>query len=297
MRRAVAIGVLATALCAFAAPARAEVFTWRDENGAIHMADDLSKVPEEYRKGAQKRPPSESRRWNKLPESSAWKSAPVSVSRTTPAETAGKTHVLHVDRAGREMLLSATLDGTPNLPFVVDTGAMLNTIPRWAAQEMGVDLSDEDLPRVSIVGVGGQAMMVPVITVGTVRIGTALVQNVEMAVVSTMNKGLLGMPFFNHFRVGTDPTKGTLTLTEIDLNAVEGVYGGLDESSWRSKFGQIHHQLRNIEKWRERIPPEFETASASYRDQLDGEERYWRRQLDDLEDKATRAGVPQRWRE
>ena len=68
------------------------------------------------------------------------------------------------------------------------------------------------------------------------RIGTVYVENVEMAVLDTMSSGLLGMPFFNHFQVNIDPAQGELRLTEIDLEKVDGVYGGMGEDAWRQRF-------------------------------------------------------------
>ena len=111
-----------------------------------------------------------------------------------------------------------------------------------------------------------------------------------------MNQGLLGMPFFNHFKVHTDPTQGRLTLEEIDLEGIEGVYGGLDEKAWRSKFRQIYGQLAHLQEMKENIPSYFETASGPYVEQIEEREEYWRDQLDNLETRATRAGVPASWR-
>jgi hypothetical protein len=139
-------------------------------------------------------------------------------------------------------------------------------------------------------------MQVPVITVARVEVGSAVVENVEMAVLSTIQQGLLGMPFFNHFRVHTDPATGRLTLEEIDLDSVEGVYGGLGEKVWRLKFAQIHGQLEMLNDLKENIPSYFETASGPYVEQIEEKEEYWRAQLEDLEDKATRASVPAVWR-
>ena len=101
---------------------------------------------------------------------------------------------------------------------------------------------------------------------------------------------------WENFRVQTDPLTGRLTLEEIDLDSVEGVHGGLDEKAWRSKFAQVYHQLAHIEKQRRSIPSYFQTASGPYVEQLDQQEEYWLKQLDELEDRATRVGVPASWR-
>jgi len=288
--------------CLLAAPASGEVYTWTDEHGRVHMTDDLSTVPPQYRKGA-KRPEqadaSPDRRWNHVPsDSPAWKGAPAAAAQASiaPGTGAGRRHVLHVERAGREMVVRATLDGGVTVPFVVDTGAMLNTIPLWAVRQLGVEF-DADTASTTIVGIGGQPMTVPVVTIRRVKIRSVVVENVEMAVLETMKKGLLGMTFFNNFRVSTDPIAGTLTLEEIDLNAVEGIHGGLGERGWRSKFKQIHHKIAQLERNRENIPSEFETVATPYREQVDEALAYWEHQLNLLEAKASRAGVPQTWRE
>lgn len=299
MRGFALLPALIAATCIGAAHARAEIYTWTDARGRVHMTDDRSQVPPEYREIARKRelPAEQSSRpsgWNTVPlsQNSIWKTqAPAA----EVEGAAGRKHVLYVDRAGQEMSLSVTLDGVSGLPFIVDTGAMLNTVPAWAVKQMGIELGD-DLPRTRVSGIGGSAMEVPVVTFARVEVGTAVVENVEMAVLGTMNKGLLGMPFFNHFRVQTDPTRGRLTLEEIDLDAVEGVHGGLDEKAWRAKFAQVHGQLAHIEQARESVPSYFETMSGPFVERLDQQEAYWRAQLEDLEDKATRAGVPASWR-
>lgn len=300
MRAFAWLPALIAATCMGAAHARADIYTWTDANGRVHMTDDRSQVPPEHRATArQPEVPVQdlprSNAWNTVPgtNSSLWK---VPVPASEVEHDRGRKHVLYVDRAGREMSLSVTLDGTPGLPFIVDTGAMLNTIPLWAVEQMGIELTPE-LPRTRVSGIGGRGMEVPVITVARVEVGTAVVENVEMAVLSTMRKGLLGMPFFNNFRVHTDPVSGRLTLEEIDLDSVEGVHGGLNEKAWRSKFRQIHQQLAYIEQQKENIPSYFETAAGPYVERLEKKEEYWERQLDDLEEKATRAGVPASWRQ
>ena len=299
MRASACLPALIAATCIGAAHLRAEIYTWTDADGRVHMTDDRAQVPPEQRQSALRPevPAQQERRtsgWNTLPssENSVWNTpAPA----TRPRKEPGRKHVLYVARAGREMSVSVTLDGTEGVPFIVDTGAMLNTIPLWAVQKMGIELT-ADLPTTSLAGIGGVPMQVPVITVARVEVGTAVVENVEMAVLSTMRRGLLGMPFFNHFRVHTDPTTGRLTLEEIDLDAVEGVHGGLGERAWRSKFAQIYGQLERLNELKANIPSHFETASGPYVEQLELKEEYWRAQLEDLEDEATRASVPAAWR-
>ena len=43
------------ALCVLAAPVSAQIYTWTDARGRVHMTDDLSAVPPEQRAEVQKR--------------------------------------------------------------------------------------------------------------------------------------------------------------------------------------------------------------------------------------------------
>lgn len=287
------VAVLLPALCLTAAPARGELYRWVDAQGRIHITDDLSEVPPRQRAAAE----AAARRSAERPRSAS-SADPSPVHRTPPAAPARpaaggeRRHVLHVERAGMEMRVTAELDNGARVPFIVDTGAQLNTIPEWALAELDLEI-DEDTPRTVVAGISGRQMLVPVITVGSVRIGTAEVDDVELAVLPTGRHGLLGMPYFNHFKIETDPTRGTLTLVEVDLDSVEGVYGGRNESAWRSKFQLIHYMIERVRSYREGLRPELEGLS----EELDRIEGYWQAQLDDLELEASRAGVPRAWRE
>jgi hypothetical protein len=274
-------------------PAWAEVYTWTDGEGRVHMTDDLSTIPKGHRdaavRGAREEvaPP---KGWNPLDTSGAWKRSAPATARRRPGASP-RVHVLSVERAGSSMRVLADLDGS-HVPFIVDTGAMGCTIPAWAVAEMGIEI-DKDTPRMLVQGISGQPMLVPVIRVGTVDVGGASVDDVEMAVLATQQVGLLGMTFFNHFRVSTDPARGTLTLEEIDLDTVDGVYGGMGERAWRNKFAYVQSMLDTVQIHQSHAPSGF----SDYERELEEAEAYWEHQLDELETRASRAGVPRAWRE
>ena len=299
MRRSLGAALVLVGVLALGRPAGAEVFTWVDQHGRMHMADDLSKVPAEYREQAQKgkrdsvqRP----RSWNDVDGAAIHRKPSAAEPASRSKKTSGpKIHVLKVARAGAEMRVVAELDGGVRAPFIVDTGAMLNTMPAWVADELGVTI-DGDTPRTIVSGISGKPMMVPVITVRSVSISGAEVEDVDFAILNTQNRGLLGMPFFNHFKVSTDPLRGELTLEEIDLESAEGVYGGHNEQTWKRKFRMIRSMLDQIERYRESVPELALGAEKAY-EELDSMESYWERQLDELELRASRAGVPRAWRE
>jgi predicted aspartyl protease len=268
--------------------ASAQLYRWTDAEGRLHVTDDLSRVPPEHRPLAEQ-PRATDANWNQLgpaPDRAARTEAP-------PAGTAGgKRHVIPVERAGLELTVFATLNGRARARFTVDTGASVNTIPRRVVEELGIPI-DESTPVTAVVGISGRPALVPVVTVDRVSLRNASVENVEMAVLDTMSYGLLGMPYFNHFKVAMDPSQGTLALEEIDLNSVEGVYGGYGERYWRSRFAMMRGMLEQIEAYREDVP----STHTGILEKLDAVEQYWQGQYDELEAKASRARVPRAWRD
>lgn len=301
---------LLSALLQLPHAADAQLYRWVDERGRVHMTDDLSRVPAVIRARVER----ESAREEPEPASPAAplpgtadpadlvqpmpaiEPAPDATPAAAPAgrdETPKpRRYVIPVARAGLELSVNAELNGRINAPFKVDTGASINTIPRSLVDELGIVI-DDSTPIAVVAGISGQPVLVPVVTLRQVRIGDAVVERVDAAVLETMSYGLLGMPFFNNFRVQTDPAAGQLTLEEIDLATVDGVYGGYGEGYWRSRFAMIREQLAHINSYRVRIPEEFGELHA----RLDTAEAYWRAQYEMLELRASREGVPRAWRD
>jgi hypothetical protein len=300
------LGLIACLLAA-APAARASEYVWTDEQGTVHITDDLSQVPRSQRpqaeqaaRASEQEKPAARFASPAAPAPAAAGSARIPATARSAAPRAapeasgrGRRHVLQVERAGSEMRVIAELDGGVRVPFILDTGAAICTVPAWAVKEMGITI-DESTPVAPVVGISGQPMYVPEIEVGSVAVGEAVVENVEMRVLDTMQEGLLGMPFFNHFRVSTDPLAGTITLEEIDASAAsEDVIGGLNERAWRGKFAQRRAALEAVRKKLAELPREYVTI----RERLEKEEAQAEQQLEDLETKATRENVPQSWRD
>jgi clan AA aspartic protease (TIGR02281 family) len=295
MRGTRACAALLASLCLLAPGASAEVYVWTDELGRTHMTDDPSQVPASFRRTAARTgAPAGGGRWNEIDGANAavHRAAPPGAARDAQPAATGKRHVLQVQPGGREMVLHAEIDGGVEVRFVVDTGAMLNTIPRKAVRELGLAI-EPDAPVTALVGIGGQPMLAPLVTVRSVRVGTVHVENVEFAVLDTMEQGLLGMPFFNRFRVQTDPASGTLTLEEIAIDGIEGIYGGLDEGGWRQQFAWLRYQRERVAAARRTLDPMY----GQIHEKLEEAAAYWQAQLDQLDQKASRAGVPRAWRE
>ena len=290
MRRFTIAALACLGFCLQAAGPRAELYQWTDERGQVHVTDDGAKVP--TGQSITLRPQSPGA-LDKADREEAHSLALGAVAPTRAAPV--REHVLLFQSSGHEISLDVSLEDRLVCNFKADTGASLNTLPRWAADELGVEI-DEDTPRISVVGVSGQPMRVPVVMIASLRIGTLYAENVEMAVLDTMSSGLLGMPFWNRYRVAIDPELGELRLSELDPGSVQGVFGGVAAESWRKRFEQIDRQLAALQKARDSVPPESETQAQRYLERLDREEQKLQRQLEELESRAQAAGVPDRLR-
>ena len=313
MRAKLVTAVTCVALCALSAGARADLYRWVDADGQVHVTDDRTQVPAGATVTVQpsRRKPGA----GAAPAADSGPAAPAAPTAVQPGNLQGnrasasrvlalqpedgsrpgRTHILRFQKASHEISLNVTLADRAQCEFKVDTGASLNTVPAWVVRELGIEI-DEDTPRISLVGISGKPALVPLIVMPLVRVGDVAVENVEMAVLDTMHEGLLGMPFFNHFKVQIDPGQGELRLTEIDLSKVDGVYGGMGEDAWKQRFRQIHERLAMIQRAREQVPEESETVATNYLDKLDKMEAAAQHELDELEDRAQAAGVPPSWR-
>ncbi len=264
------------------------LYQWTDDQGRIHWVDDPTRIPVEHRSDAVEGEfPERKLETPPVPASPAPEPSPV-----VAEPTAGTRHTVRIEKAGLEIYVPATLNGRTTVPVKVDTGAMINTIPRAVAEDLGLALGP-GARRIGIVGVGGQPMLVPLVELRQIEVAGAVVENVEAAVLDTMNVGLLGMPFFRHFRVELDPMAGLLTLEEIDLDQVQGLYGGYPESYWRDSFGTVRGELERLAEARVRTPDEY----GDFHHRLDDAEAFVRAEYERLDTEASLAGVPRAWRE
>jgi len=126
-----------------------------------------------------------------------------------------------------------------------------------------------------------------------VDLGGARVENVPASVSPSMDVGLLGLSFFNHFTYNVDAAAGILSLTRNDLAESGAIRGGRSEAQWRAEFQNVRGRMAAVETERGWTP----TNHSRELRRLDGERVGLERQLDLLEQEADSARVPIPWRD
>ncbi len=121
---------------------------------------------------------------------------------------------VHVTRRGNSSIVRAIVNGKRTGSFVVDTGASLMTVSESFAAALGVQSAK--LPKVDVVMADGRKVEARSMSLQSVRVGDAHVDNVRAVVLPETPAagidGLLGMAFLRHFSVHLDGATGKLHL-------------------------------------------------------------------------------------
>jgi hypothetical protein len=131
---------------------------------------------------------------------------------------AGPT-VARIATAGNAILVRATLNDRTTATLLVDTGATSTVITPALARRLDVTPPPNTSTRTAHVA-GGRAIEVPFARLRSLAVGTAIVDDIEVAVYDALPHlrtvdGLLGADFFHHFRTSLDLQSRTLALEPI----------------------------------------------------------------------------------
>ncbi len=284
--------LLCVAVCLPSPPARAEIYRWRDAEGRLHFSQDLNQVPLEYRAQARSGVVGDGGRSRiqhyEAPPAAV---APRPRSRATaPPSNAHRVHRIRVAATGSTMRVEVRLNDRVTAPFFVDTGASDVVIPQWVAEELGLDLSGA---RTAFYGTANGTIQQSLVTLESVELGTARATSVPASVSRTMQTGLLGLSFFNHFRYRVDPAAGLIVLEDNGLVEAGRIRGGRSEAQWRGLFAALAARRQWIEREIERTS----SNRARRRAELEAMIEEVERQVAVLEDEADSARVPMQWRD
>jgi clan AA aspartic protease (TIGR02281 family) len=276
-------------LIVFVSPVSGEMYKWVDEKGTVHFVDDPSKIPEQYRLDAEKRTiPKEIH----SPETKE-KPTPSPAPKTSGSELAKGIEVNLFRR--HELLVSEViLNGRVKRYFILDTGASFTLINRQTANELGITI-DENTPFIPVSTVSG-VILTPLVTMRSVRVGKAEVENVDVLIYNMPSgqDGLLGNSFLNKFRIILDSINGKMTLFSLQGIPSPDRPGGYGRDYW---VGQFRFYNRNLMELKRLKAKHESSGGSSELNRVNNAIRYFENQLNELERKASFAGVPRNWRE
>jgi len=289
MRRLARCLCLVLALAPLAAGA--EIYQWTDEQGRVHFTQDLSQVPARHRSQAELRalaPPAAGRLQTYSQPAAP---EPGGGALRDSGVTRGRVIRVPVARAGTGMIVNVQLDGSVTAPFLVDTGATDVLIPASLAERLGIRAGPDT--RMKSYQTANGIVTHATVMLRSVDLGGAIVENVPASISPTLEIGLLGLSFFNHFTYNVDAAAGVLTLVPNDLAESGGIRGGRSEAQWRGEYQELRARI-------ERVEQEVETKSSSKarsQEQLEQQRAALLGELSLLDGEADGARVPMSWRE
>jgi clan AA aspartic protease (TIGR02281 family) len=279
MRPLAPIAAAALLAAGLAATARADIYRWTDAQGRTRFTQDLSQVPPEQRAAAERTGRKETR---------SSEPPPAALTRVATAARgrAGRAIEIPFERQGNAMIVYVRVNDAVTAPFLVDTGASDVVVPGHVARAAGIRVT-RDTPRQSYQTANGMIDS-PIVTLASVEVGAARVENLRGSLSDSMAVGLLGASFFNNFTFQVDPAAHLITLLP---NAQ--LRGGASQPEWRERFQELRREIAAIDA---------HTAGAALLDDARVRTFAQKRaaleaELEALDREATVAGVPQAWRE
>lgn len=188
------------------------------------------------------------------------------------------------------MRVNVRLNDRLTAPFYIDTGASDVSLPAWVAKELGLDLEGA---RTTFYGTANGTVQSPLVTLSSVELGGARVNNVPAHVNKSMSVGLLGLSFFNHFQYQVDPVQGIVTLIPNGLVESGQIRGGRSRGQWKGEYARLAQRRGVIEGMLDASNSNRARRKAELKAALEEVDR----QLRMLESEADDARVPMQWRD
>jgi clan AA aspartic protease (TIGR02281 family) len=274
-------------LAVFVPSSYGDMYKWVDDKGAVHFTDDLSNIPEKYREDAETR---KSPKETSAPQ-------PRGITKSPLSEKVAEPEGIMVDlvRSGEVSYTEVVLNERIKQQFMVDTGASFTVISREAAKELGITI-DENTPFIPV-ATASSIIFNPLVTLRSVRVGEAQVENVDALVHNLPgdSAGLLGNSFLSKFKVVLDSVNGKMTLYSLEGTPSPDRPGGYGRDFWVSQFRFYNRVLDQLKNMKRRY--EGRGGSSSELARVNNAIRYFENQLNELERKASFAGVPRNWRQ
>ena len=281
--------LLVTLLMPFAPKGEAAIFYYKDEKGAIHFTDDLSKIPEEFRKND-----NGFRKHNE--DRNSHRSTPITIP-SVPIEVpgvilnSGEVQVPLIPVTGGNFLVDVLLNGRVKARLMLDTGASFITLSEDIGQKLGIFNSgmSAEMPFNTA---GGEEWM-PLVALQTVNAGNAQSQLVEASLAKHIKDidGLLGMSFLGDYRFEIDRTNKRLTLKPPNQHG-EMTWGGKSGKWWKGRFEYYDSSIRGFDRRAKQMQRKGHQKAGN----MVMTAEFYKDLKQKLESRAMIAGVPQNYR-
>jgi predicted aspartyl protease len=275
-----------------------QLYRWTDEEGTVHMTEDPSTIPPQFRNQTQKKhltPATES--------DPAMPAQPYSAAINTAKPSDGLKRFdipfQGFEGTARRIIIPVTFNESITANLLVDTGAPGLMISPQLAEKLGLADEKETNLKITAGGIGGSVPALLAV-VDSVRIGEATSEFLPATITpipSEAFEGLVGMDFLANYRISIDNVRNVLTFEEMTTR--QDRPGGHDEHWWRSNFRIIEHQKAELRRYLTSLQNtntpsnETETMKQLAKSQYDAAEKLQSR----LERYASDNAVPSDWRQ
>ncbi|MDR1727624.1 MAG: retroviral-like aspartic protease family protein [Acidobacteriota bacterium] len=286
----------AIALALFQPFSFGDLYRWKDAEGTIHITEDPSSIPPEYRDETRSRALSTDTRASLLADL-----ADPGVAVTFSEDGLRHFEVPYAGYEGmaRRIIIPVTINKSVTTTLLLDTGAPGLVIAPHLAERLGLIDPEEGGLIVTTGGVGGE-VPATLTAVDSIQVGAAYAEFLP-ATITPINsehfEGLVGMDFLAGYRISIDTSRNVLVFDELPMQ--QNMPGGHDEIWWRSNF----HRIAGMkEAWRRflienengaKTGAGFEQRKKLARHQYSEAEKLY----DKLERFASENSVPAHWRQ
>jgi len=289
LQRHVILGVLLFTSAFLFGVAEAGMYSWKDDNGKIHVTDGLHKIPEKYRtngtgfkKYRSARPPSSAMPFSNKPLRSSY----------SPSTLGGREYVIPlIPTAGGNFLVEVVFNDRVKALLMVDTGASLVTISGKLAKRLGYRTNSQSA-QIPFTTAGGMVWM-PMLALDTVQVGPAQVDLVEASVNNQLGgmDGLLGMSFLGDFRVEMDTARSQMILRPLG-DPGDPQWAGKSALWWKTRYTGYSDKIKNFELEAKRMDVTNHPKATNIRKMV----AFYKDLYHQLDRSASRAGVPTQFR-
>ncbi len=223
---------------------QATLYKWKDEQGNIHFSSDPDTIPEQYKTQSKELNP------GPAPEFSP---PPLTAPESPPAPNLDI--VVPMRQNGNQFFVKTILNGRLEANLLLDTGASVIVVSEEIAKSLGFSRLD-NMPQIQADTAGGK-IWTPLIFLDTAEVAGAKAFAIEAVIDSKLGKidGLLGMEFFEQFKMTLDRKKSRLILRS-NISENETLYEDRPVSWWIKKIKHFRSNKVYFERLSEKLAME-----------------------------------------